>query len=196
MTILYKQAFKFKKNATVSKVYKSFELAYYSMKYSPHKLQLVIVYRPPPSTKNGSTPNLFFEEFSRFSETFLTNPDQLIICGGLNFHVDSTRYPVAVKFLNLLDTFNLEQHIKEETHKNGHTLDLVIPTSDDKDFIPHVSVTEPAISGYYSVLCKISISKPCYLRRETNYRKLRSTDDISNSSLTDAANTENVTGLT
>ena len=126
---------------------------------------------------------MFFEEFSRFSETFLTNPDPLIICGDLNFHVDSTRYPVAAKFLNLLDTFNLEQLIKEETHKNGHTLDRVITRSDDNDLTPHVSMTEPPISDRYAVLCKTSISKPCYSGKEINYRKLKSIDDISNSQM-------------
>ena len=93
MAILYKQAFKFKNNPIVSKVYKSFEVAHYLTKYLSSKLQLVIVYRPPPSTKNGFTPNLFFEEFSRCLETFLTTPDQLIISGDLNLHVDSTRDP-------------------------------------------------------------------------------------------------------
>ena len=113
------------------------------MKYSSRKLQMVMLYRPP-SIKNVFTPNLFFEEFSGFSETFLTTPDQLVICGDLNFHVDYTRDAVAVKFLDLLDTFNLEH----KTHKNGHTLDLVITRSDDNDLIPHVSVTDPAISDH------------------------------------------------
>ena len=122
--------------------------------------------QPPLSTANRFMSNLFFEEFSRFLETFLTTPDQLIIFGDLNFHVDSTRDPVGVKFLDSLDTFNLEQHMKEESHKNGLTLDLVITRSDGNDLIPHVSVTDPAISDHYAVLCKRSISKPCFPERK------------------------------
>ena len=91
---------------------------------------------------------------------------------------------------------------KEATHHSGHTLDLVITRSDDHDLISHVSVTDPAISDHYAVLCMISITKPCYPRREINCRKLKSIDmerfvkGISNSSLTDATYAENVTDLT
>ena len=51
---------------------------------------------------------MFFEEFSRFLEAVLFTPE-LIICGDLNFHVLSSSDPVAVKFLDLLDTFNLKK---------------------------------------------------------------------------------------
>ena len=92
-----------------------------------------------------------FEEFSRFLEAVLFTPE-LIICVDLNFHVDSSSDPVAAKFLDLLDTFNLKKHIKEETHHTGHTLDLVITRSGDHDLISHVSVTDPAISDHYAVI--------------------------------------------
>ena len=47
----------------------------------------------------------------------------------LNFHVDSSSDPVAVKFLDLLDTFNPEQHIKRRlitvvTPLTSYSLDL------------------------------------------------------------------------
>ena len=78
----------------------------------------------------------------------------------------------------------------------------MITRSDDHDLISHVSVTDPAISDHYAVLCMISITKPCYPLREINCRKLKSIDmegfvkGISNSSLTDAKYAENVTDLT
>ncbi len=43
--------------------------------------------------------------------------DELFICGDLNFHVN---------FMELLDTFDLVQHITEPTHKFGNTLGLII----------------------------------------------------------------------
>ena len=55
VAVLYKQCLRFKNKSSTSKVYKSFELADYSMKYSSHNLRMVVVYRPPPSTKNGFT---------------------------------------------------------------------------------------------------------------------------------------------
>ena len=57
MAILFKQAFKFKSKPGVWKVYKSFEVAFYSMKFLS-RIQMVIVYGPPPSTKNGFTTDL------------------------------------------------------------------------------------------------------------------------------------------
>ena len=78
----------------------------------------------------------------------------------------------------------------------------MITRSDDHDLISHVSVTDPAISDHYAMLCMISMTKPCYPRREINYRKLKSIDmerfveNIRNSSLTDFEYAENVTDLT
>ena len=112
--------------------------------------------------------------------------------------MDSSSDPVAVKFLDLLDTFNPEQHIKRRlitvvTPLTSYSLDLT--TMILFHMYPWLIQQSPM-----TMLCSVRYpwQKPCYPRREINYRKLKSIDmerfveDISNSSLTD----ENVTDLT
>ena len=48
------------------------------------------------------------------------------MAGDFNFHVEDDRDSAASRFLDLLEAFNLRQHISEPTHKSGHTLDLII----------------------------------------------------------------------
>ena len=93
---------------------------------------LAIIYRPPPSQKNGLTADLFFKEFGIFLEKLVPTTQPLIILGDFNFHLDIATDYHAMKFL---DTFNLIQFIKAPTHKDGHILDLVISRSNDAQII-------------------------------------------------------------
>lgn len=53
-------------------------------------------------------------------------PEEVLIMGDFNFHIDDLTNFYAREFLNLLDTFNMSQHVNEPTHQSGHTLDLLI----------------------------------------------------------------------
>jgi hypothetical protein len=90
--------------------------------------------------------------------------------------------------MDLLHSFNLTQHISGPTHKNNHTLDLIITRSDEQ-FAWNFSVHDPGISDHFAVHCYLSIKKPPALKKEFTYRKLRSVDltqfnlDVANSPL-------------
>ena len=106
-------------------MFKSFEFTDLQMKHSATCLRIVIVCRSPTSKKSsGSGPGLFFSEFSRPLEELVTAPGSLLLVGDFNFHVDNVNDSAALQFLQLLDTFNLKQHVTGPTHKNG--LDLLI----------------------------------------------------------------------
>ena len=52
--------------------------------------------------------------------------------GDFNFHVDEPHKDTgAARFLELLNLHNLEQHVTVSTHRNNHTLDLVITRDDE-----------------------------------------------------------------
>ena len=51
---------------------------------------------------------------------------KLLIAGDLNFHVDDPTDKDACTFLHILDSTNLEQYVIGPTHRDGHTLDVVI----------------------------------------------------------------------
>ena len=105
-----------------------------------------------------------------------------------NFHVDAPSDRDAQRFLRLLETFNLKQHINVPTHRSGHTLDLVI-TRSDENVASKFDVYDPSISDHFVVSCMLSLPKTSFERKEICCRKLKSIDmqtfrdEISNSAL-------------
>ena len=67
----------------------------------------------------------FFDEFTELLNLYVVSNDNFVIAGDLNIHTE-TETPDAKQFKELLDIYNLEQHITEPTHVKGHTLDVVI----------------------------------------------------------------------
>ena len=94
-------------------------------------LRLLIVYRPPYSSDNRATVSVFLREFSDDLESFVLSKEQISIAGDFNIHVDDIRNVDAVTFLDVLESFGLQQHVKQPTHVLGHTLDLIISRYSD-----------------------------------------------------------------
>ena len=86
-------------------------------------------------------------------------PDRLLITGGFNVHVDMPNDPTAAKFLSILESFGLVQHVAVPTHVAGHTLDLVI-TREDCDLLTCSPVVHYMISSHSTVLFPLSMAKP------------------------------------
>lgn len=59
----------------------------------------------------------------------------------------------------MIHSFNLEQHVRKSTHKDGHTLDLIITRCED-NIIGSVYITDPGISDHFSVYVNVLIEKP------------------------------------
>ena len=104
--------------------------------------------------------------------------------------MDKANDSAASLFLNLLETFDLQQHINVVTYRNGHTLDLII-TRRHEDLLSNSNVTDPVISDHLAVHCGISLTKPRFTSKEIRYRKVKSTfvdrfrSDITNLPLMD-----------
>ena len=69
---------------------------------------------------------MFFDEFPAVLERLAVASGKLLLLGDFNFHIDDTTNRQASNFLELLNNHNLAQHIIGPTHKDSHTLDLVI----------------------------------------------------------------------
>ena len=86
----------------------------------------------------------------------------------------------------LLD-FALKQHVKTDTHKHGHTLDLIITRGDE--FLTDIQVYDPLISDHQLVVSQLVFTKPTNLKKSVTFRKFKSIDmdafseDITNSEL-------------
>jgi hypothetical protein len=87
-------------------------------------LTVIVVYRPPGYGKHSHSTSVFLEEFSDHMQE-VRSTERLLILGDFNFHFEKSSGN-AKKFRNLLQTFDLVQHVRTPTHKSGHILDLVM----------------------------------------------------------------------
>ena len=70
-------------------------------------LNIIVVYRPPPTKRNGHTVGAFLDEFRSLLEDRMSSLGRLVILGDLNFHVDNAAESNAKKFLDLFDLLKL-----------------------------------------------------------------------------------------
>ena len=97
--------------------------------------------------------------------------------GDFNCHVDEGGSH-ALKFLELLQIFNLEQHVNAPTHSSGHTLDLII-TRKDETVINNLKVFDAVISDHFVLHCNLDLAKPCNVKSDISYRKLGDIDTLT-----------------
>lgn len=197
--LIYNKAFNFKSKPRNE--FRSFELIDVVISGS-NSIRVTVIYRPPPSNTNHLTLELFFTESRAFLEEINNEPGRLLISGDFNFHIDDVNNNNSKKFLELINDFNLKQHVTQTTHIDNHILDLIITRHND-DIVHSISVQDPGISDHYAVHAKIHIEKPTYPRKEIQYRNLKNLNyhnlckDINNSPLVlDSANSSSVSDIT
>ena len=86
--------------------------------------------------------------------------ERLLVLGDFNIHVDVPNGIDAVKFLDLLESLGLEQHVTEPTHIFGHRLDLVI-TRRTETLLGSTPRSCRYLSHHSAVCCSIRINKAC-----------------------------------
>ena len=91
-------------------------------------LRLIVIYRMPPSKINGLKTGTFYEEFSEYLEKLSCASGKVIILGDLNL-LDTSGFAYK-RFVDILETFDFEQHIDKPTHNSGHFLDYIITRQD------------------------------------------------------------------
>ena len=185
--LLYKDTLKTKQQTTIK--FLSFEYIEINVKLTVW-VRFVIIYRPPPSKENNLKVSMFKDDFQCFLEQQLAKPGILLIAGDFNFHMEDAQDYDASHFKNMLESFDLMQHVREPTHKSGHLLDLIITRSCDSNFIKNIQIDPANISDHYAIHCNLCMTKPSSELKEITYRKIRSIDrqqfkeDLQNSTLT------------
>lgn len=152
-------------------------------------VRVVIIYRPPPSKKNGFTFRMFITQFADFLEQcIIPVKKKCIILGDFNIHIDDPCDRDGREFLSVLDQFGLAQHVQGRTHKNGHTLDLVVTRSCDK-VISSIHTQDHGFPDHFPVLCQLTVHRPVNKKQRVSYRKFKAiiiddlTTDIKQSDL-------------
>ena len=88
--------------------------------------------------------------------------------------MDDCSNPDTQKFLELLDSFNLQQ----PTHRDGHTLDLSI-TRKSETLVDDEPTVGLFISDHAAVFTRLGLSRPGLSLKTTTYRKIKSINQDS-----------------
>ena len=64
----------------------------------------------------------FIHEFEDVLETFAVLYEDFLIAGDVNIHMETDDCS-SKKFKELLESYDLKQHVAEPTHIMGHTID-------------------------------------------------------------------------
>jgi hypothetical protein len=83
----------------------------------------------------------------------------LLILGDFNIHVDVADNLDSIKFLDMLESVGLQQHVKHPTHVGGHTLDLIITRQIDR-IISVEPRADQFLSDHSSTLCFLQWTIP------------------------------------
>lgn len=78
--------------------------------------QLILIYRPPPNSKNKLTNAIFMFDFASLLESVTAFPNKLIIAGDFNMHIDIADNSTPSTFRTLHFSFSLEQNVTSPTH--------------------------------------------------------------------------------
>ena len=83
---------------------------------------LLVVYRPPPNKKNGSSVVDFFKEFADILDIYATLPDELVIVGDFNFHFDINTDVHGRRFRDLLYSHGMNDTVcgSSNTPRRSH----------------------------------------------------------------------------
>lgn len=148
--------------------YSSFECVVQTLKTcnSTFGLTIIVIYR-----SGCESFNVFKEEFYAFTEYVKLNFKYFIMCGDFNIHINKPTNHDSVQFMNILNTFSLNQAVDTSTHKLGNTLDLIIFDSDNIDISNIIVDSTDTLNSdhsmiYFNVLCNLLMSK----REEVTYR--------------------------
>ena len=108
----------------------------YSQTYDKNKLHWISsIYRPPYSNRHPTPTSTFIDEFPDHISHLLCQTDNLIIVGDINIPWNKTDNIDTICLTEILELYNLKQHVASPTHKQGNTIDWVMNVKNTEDFL-------------------------------------------------------------
>ena len=120
---------------------------------------------------------VFLEEITQLLEMTITSYDVVILAGDVNIHME-TNDLYARQMRDILDMFNMVQHITVPTHKMGHTLDIVV-TFTNNLIVTDIDVSEYDLSHHFLIDFKITCAPGTHVYKIVNYRNVKSRTFLS-----------------
>ena len=140
------------------------------------------MYHPEPSHSDT-----FYQEFQELLELLIPLASEFYILGDFNLHLDKKQSPTTTKFCDILESFDLEQHVNFPTHIHGHWLDLP-NTRTSCPAVRSVSACD-GLSDHFLVLSELEFPRPKCVKKKIPFRRITKIDldnlknDILNSDL-------------
>ena len=164
------------KHDKVNSQYDSFEHHSATLHFEHKQVKLVTIYRSPSDNITSG----FLEDFEEFLSEVIMFPDSILIVGDFNIHLNKPDQRNVCKFLDILESFDLKQHVQEATHKLGNTIDLVISRNRD-NIVESVRVLPQLnfISDHHPVSCILNVAVLDSKEKQITRRQLRGLDTTS-----------------
>ena len=103
------------------------------------------IYHLPCNLQVNDNNSTFLDQFTDHLTLLSSRSKYVIILGDINMHIDNMEDHDAQMLLDLLEAFNLNQHVKIPTHHRHHTLDVIITVTEDGPFQPTNTIAGPYI---------------------------------------------------
>ena len=156
--------------------FKSFEYITCTVHTADKTFRIINIYRMGYTKHCPFTYKLFLEEFAILMENNSSSPGELIITGDFNFHMEKPdEDKSANEFLELVGSFNLHQHIKEITHINGGTLDLIL--TEDPELVKNVKIINGRLNSdhhpiQFNIICNLKQTNDFISIEKRNYKNM------------------------
>ena len=134
-------------------------------------MTVIVIYRPEPSPKHPYKMADFFLELTNLLAHFSAKGGELLVLGDFNFHVNKCENVHVKKFTDILNIFDLVQHINQPTHSAGNTLDLVITRANST--VLNKWAIDELISDHNSILFNLNLTQTKKVKKVIKYRKTR-----------------------
>ena len=118
----------------------------------------------------------FLDEITELLEMATSKYVHILLAGDVNIHMDEDE-SYSNRFKDILESFNIKQHVNTATHIHGHTLDI-IATFLDGPAISNVVVNEYDLSHHYLVDFVVSVSPVKKQQKTISFRDLRKIDTV------------------
>ncbi|ESO04234.1 hypothetical protein HELRODRAFT_172590 [Helobdella robusta] len=124
LVIYFRSDFKYKK--INFPLFSKFEALAISLKIGIDQFCLIALYRPG----SKQTTSLFFEELISMLEFITMSEAHVVLMGDFDIHVEKRDSPFTLRLHEILDMFQLVNHVNQQAHVSRDTLDLVICSQD------------------------------------------------------------------
>ena len=117
----------------------------------------------------------FIDEFEDILETFVVLYEDFVIAGDVNIHVE-TDDGSAKRFKDLLESYDLRQHVTGPTHVMGHTIDVIMSPNKDL-YVSNIDIRKIDLSHHFLIEFGVNVSPSECTTKSITYRAWKDIDN-------------------